>query len=465
MSTTRTKREFYYSQRQYLGGTLFIPSEEVRIPEEPKSIPPRNLVQEYYDTAEQFVTQGKYDIALDWYKLAIGEALSGHTKFRIYTHYAMALNLANRFDEAISVLRWLYYDANLRDGDVCFNLGCAYEGLEDYQLALHYYQEAVTDSRYSDAYICIERVQKLIEVGKEATQVQNEKENNNTENVNSGPFDVEESDHTRYADTSSSDSDTEEKIDPTKERIDELYIKANASREQGHSQKEIKILNEILELDPTDSIAWNNKAAAWNKLGKYRDAEICAEKAIKLDKTNNACDEEKAKPWRHCGDAAAGLERYSEALGCYNKARQLNPNYPGLRKDIEKCENKCREIQIQTAIAGHIKYRINDYINKTKKKLETFTIAGFTLFYNKELSDKKIRLAEDILRDLGNRQSYVDAKILLYAYLYKDKELAANKKYEKSPATFTALLTELLVDIDNIYHGRPMTASSLKNRL
>ncbi|MFP3206731.1 MAG: tetratricopeptide repeat protein, partial [Hydrogenobaculum sp.] len=64
---------------------------------------------------------------------------------------------------------------------------------------------------------------------------------------------------------------------------------------------------------------WNNKGDALRNLKRYEEALQCYDKAIQLEPNN-------ALYWNNKGDALRNLKRYEEALQCYDKAIQLEPN-------------------------------------------------------------------------------------------------------------------------------------------
>jgi len=103
----------------------------------------------------------------------------------------------------------------------------------------------------------------------------------------------------------------------------------------------------LIEMNPE---YWNNKGNALNKLKRYEEAIECYDKAIELNPNN-------PDYWNIKGNALMKLKRYEEAFECYDKAIELNPNNPiywhikGLvlyslkrYEEAKKCYQKAREL-------------------------------------------------------------------------------------------------------------------------
>ena len=70
-----------------------------------------------------------------------------------------------------------------------------------------------------------------------------------------------------------------------------------------------------------DSIhTWNDKGIALDELEKYAEAIACFDEVIKLDPENS-------KAWINKGIALSSLERYEEVVACSDEAIRLDPEY------------------------------------------------------------------------------------------------------------------------------------------
>ena len=107
--------------------------------------------------------------------------------------------------------------------------------------------------------------------------------------------------------------------------------------EQGKHQEAIECLDKILESNPEDAEAWNNKGIALGKLGiigRYQEAIECYDKAIEIydfmaskSEISNALelDPKYVNAWHGKGYALGKLGMYNEAIECLDKALELNP--------------------------------------------------------------------------------------------------------------------------------------------
>lgn len=62
----------------------------------------------------------------------------------------------------------------------------------------------------------------------------------------------------------------------------------------------------------------NNRANAFNRLGRYEDAIELCDKAIKIDPRYSLV-------WLNKGNALDGIKKYKEAIECYDKALEIDP--------------------------------------------------------------------------------------------------------------------------------------------
>jgi curved DNA-binding protein CbpA len=102
--------------------------------------------------------------------------------------------------------------------------------------------------------------------------------------------------------------------------------------------------------DPNDAWGWRNKGGALYFLEKYDEAIKCYDKAIEIDPNNSVV-------WNNKGLALSFLEKYDEAIKCYDKAIEIDPNdadvwnNKGLALDslgnnerAKKCYDRSREL-------------------------------------------------------------------------------------------------------------------------
>lgn len=65
---------------------------------------------------------------------------------------------------------------------------------------------------------------------------------------------------------------------------------------------------------------WTNKGNALDDQKKYEEAIKCFDKLIELDPNN-------ARVWYYKGVLLYKLGKYEEAIKCFDKTLQINPNY------------------------------------------------------------------------------------------------------------------------------------------
>jgi tetratricopeptide (TPR) repeat protein len=112
--------------------------------------------------------------------------------------------------------------------------------------------------------------------------------------------------------------------------------KGHALDDLGNHEEAIQCYDKALELDSNHAIAWNNKGFALAKLGKYNEAIQCYDKTLELDSNHAIAWNNKgfalgyptaiARAWNNKGLALENLGNHEEALQCYDKALELDPN-------------------------------------------------------------------------------------------------------------------------------------------
>lgn len=83
-------------------------------------------------------------------------------------------------------------------------------------------------------------------------------------------------------------------------------------------EKALVEIDKVLEMNPDNSVAWNNKGYYLASLKRYEEALKPLDKAIKLDPHS-------VRAWGNKAWALESLKRYREALETNEKAMQLNP--------------------------------------------------------------------------------------------------------------------------------------------
>ncbi len=125
----------------------------------------------------------------------------------------------------------------------------------------------------------------------------------------------------------------------------------------GRFEEAIQCHDRALETNPRDNMAWFNKAYAQDQLGLTRDVIVSYRKYIEVAPAkeakyielarqrlrtlegisfNNRDHVDKAEQWINRGSSLANLGRYDEAIKCYDKALEINPQHvmAWLRKGV-----------------------------------------------------------------------------------------------------------------------------------
>ena len=97
----------------------------------------------------------------------------------------------------------------------------------------------------------------------------------------------------------------------------ELYNKAFSLASLGDHTEAIKYYDRVLELEPSNSDAWNNRGSCCKKLGKVQDALQCYENALHAEPHN-------ASAWSNKGNALSALGKYTEAIVSLNRAIEVD---------------------------------------------------------------------------------------------------------------------------------------------
>ncbi len=90
--------------------------------------------------------------------------------------------------------------------------------------------------------------------------------------------------------------------------------------ETGHPNKALSYCNKAIELDPKYAMAFNNRGAVYEKLGKHQQAISDYTKAIELNT-------KVAGTFYNRGNAYVRLGQRQQAIWDFNKAIELNPKY------------------------------------------------------------------------------------------------------------------------------------------
>lgn len=209
-------------------------------------------------------------------------------------------------------------------------------------------------------------------------------------------------------------------------------------------------------------MAWFNKGVALAKLGKYEEAIECYDKVIELNPNY-------APAWYNKGVALAKLGRYEEAIECYKKAVELNPDYVdawfnmgvayaklGKYEEAIKCYDKVLELNPKDYYAWNNKGVALAKLGKYEEAIECYKKAielnpnYADAWYNLGLAltklgkyEEAIKCFDKVLQLKPEYKSAKESKELI------EKKINGSKERPKKPATI-----ELSIDKYNFKVNR-----------
>ena len=104
-----------------------------------------------------------------------------------------------------------------------------------------------------------------------------------------------------------------------KEKEQNLFDVARKLCQEEKYEESIKIYDELIEINPKESVYLNNKGFDLQRLGKLERAITCYDKAIEINPKKSAYLSNK-------GGSLELLGKLKEAVTCYDKAIEINPN-------------------------------------------------------------------------------------------------------------------------------------------
>ena len=126
---------------------------------------------------------------------------------------------------------------------------------------------------------------------------------------------------------------------PISYRINKIMEKAQLSFGTRNYIKSLNYSEKIIRFDQRYAPAWNIKGAALSKLEKYEDAMKCYDKALEIDGRNTLA-------WYNKGTALSKLGKYEDAIECYDKALEIDMNYASAwynKASLESLRNNKQE--------------------------------------------------------------------------------------------------------------------------
>jgi len=115
------------------------------------------------------------------------------------------------------------------------------------------------------------------------------------------------------------------------DQVNALKEKGNSALNEGKFWDAIKYYSQAIEVDPDNHVLYSNRSAAHAKAGNYMDALKDGEKTVELKS-------DWGKGYSRKGAALAYLQRYDEAIACYEMGISCDPNNAQLRQGLDEAK-------------------------------------------------------------------------------------------------------------------------------
>jgi len=103
------------------------------------------------------------------------------------------------------------------------------------------------------------------------------------------------------------------------------FVRAQiAAHVTGYDEHSLELFNKVLDEDPTFARAWYEKGVNLTNLDRYEEAIICFEKALEFSQSKIL----EAIAWCEKALALFGLKRYEEAMECIDRSLEIDPVLP-----------------------------------------------------------------------------------------------------------------------------------------
>ncbi|WNZ44685.1 tetratricopeptide repeat protein [Leptolyngbya boryana CZ1] len=190
-------------------------------------------------------------------------------------------------------------------------------------------------------------------------------------------------------------------MQPDRETASTVWFqKAYASAQLGKHEAAIAAYDQVLEINPQNQPAWNNRGSSLINLGRHQEALTVLDRAIKLNPEDHYA-------WTNRGAAQLNLKLYAEAIESYEKALQLK----------QAAKDQQGELQVLTSLASLYKQcgKVQKVLRAANKIWEIYDILGTPIKERPNLSPWFRDLL--LFAERGQWQSIVAAPIFWLIYL------------------------------------------------
>ena len=138
------------------------------------------------------------------------------------------------------------------------------------------------------------------------------------------------------------------KKEESQSRANGYLVMGNTVYSMGKYEEAIDSFNKALQIDPENSIAWNNKGLAFVKMGDVNEAINCYDNALKINPRDPVFLTNKGNALYKTGD-------FNKALECYKSAITLNPDSKKAKKGLELCSLTLKKSTKKKKIGKNLK--------------------------------------------------------------------------------------------------------------
>jgi len=189
----------------------------------------------------------------------------------------------------------------------------------------------------------------------------------------------------------------------SKRSKEKLLKKMDKEMDNSNFERVMKLTNEIIKLDPTESEAYICKFISLVKLGKETEASDLFEDILNnLSTTKDIGDVE---------ECLLSLKEYDKATALYKKIYELDPDF------YDFLENALiNYIQFDTSI------EFLNHINKNVPRWEDLYFLKAVLLSGSEKYEETIDVCDEILKDFPNHENAHSKKTFCLSALDRDEE-------------------------------------------
>jgi tetratricopeptide (TPR) repeat protein len=286
-----------------------------------------NDIQNFYEIAEDYIKQKKYDEVLNFLKGKLNRVPDNAELLIILAYVHSLLKFKDLSEEEVSKLKKKAHDLNKKSPIVWKYLGLMNYDNKEYDKALKCYKKAIDlNPEIADIWYEIgrtyqekDKINKAIESYRKATEL--------------NPNLIIAWDH--LANAYELEEDESNAINSYKKVISLI---PDSKKEEDYNKK-IEYYKNVLSLDPYDLDTWEHLGIIYEELGEHEKALVCFEKATEIAPYD-------INLLINIGNIYNIKKEYDKALEFYEKAIDTAPDH-AIRKDIPIIETYKKILEIR----------------------------------------------------------------------------------------------------------------------